>query len=245
MVRSHACTHTNTHTTPGGLLRANAIRSPFLRLVRRIVLGTALRFEPVKRRFIATVAEDTVSYANSSLAKSGAGSVSSGSSGSGNRAAAAKCAGTAFPDVSITVGGEVCPATDLLRGGAGCFGTLVLLTPSASTVGGGAGVGAGAGGGSNTEWPTHWGHWPLHVRSLARQGSASVDGSTAGSSKAAAAVDAWGLLAAAVGGADGVLVRPDTMIAVAGGPGEIRGWMQAHGFLPAVTTAPAGGGSNI
>lgn len=180
------------------------------RFVRRMALGVLTRIPPIRQGFIAILAEDTVTYTNSSLAKAPA------TSGS---AAAAKCAGTAFPDVSISINGNMRPATDLLRGGKGCFGTLVLLT---SASGGGVTVG-GSGGGGNASWATHWGHWPLHVVSLAQQGTG---GDVAG--EKVAAVDEWGLLSKSVGGAGGVLVRPDGIIAAAGGPECIAGWLKAH-----------------
>jgi hypothetical protein len=189
------------HTCAGGLLRANAIRSPVARFVRRLVLSVLTRIPAVCQRFISTAAEDTVSYTRSSLAAAGS-------------AAAAKCAGTAFPDVALSIGGVMRPATDLLRGGvSGSFGTLVLLTPPGSNSSSGV---------DQAGWPSRWGRWPLHVVSVARQGAASDGGG---------GVDEWGRLSASVGGADGVLVRPDGIIAAAGGVGVVRGWFAAHGMV--------------
>jgi hypothetical protein len=187
------------------LLRANNVRNPVLRLLRRAVLSLLTRLPPVQQRLIATVAEDTISYTSSSLAK-GAG-------------ASHPAAGTAFPDVGISISGVTRPATDLLRGGQGTFGSLVLLGPPA-----GAATGGSDSGDSSSQWPTHWGHWPLHVVSVAQQ---------QGSAGASGAVDALGLLAREFGGAEGVLVRPDGIIAAAGGPQEVHSWLSAHGFAPA------------
>lgn len=171
------------------------------RFVRRLVLSVVTRIPALCERFISAAAEDTVSYTRSSLARAAAGS------------AAAKCAGTAFPDVAVSIGGVMRPATDVLRGGErGSFGTLVLLTPGSSS---GDQVAA--------DWPSHWGCWPLHVVSVARQGAAAAS--------EGGAVDEWGRLSASVGGADGVLVRPDGIIAVAGGAGDVRGWFAAHGMM--------------
>lgn len=210
----------------GALLRANAIRSPIARFVRRIALSVVMRIAYARQMLIATAAEDTVSYINSSLAKA----VPAQAGASASPAGSAQCAGTAFPDVSVSVGGVMRPATDLLRGGEGCFGTLVLLTPPQSPA---SSSNAGAEGSSNgnaqgaTGWPTHWGHWPLHAVSVARQGApgSAVD------SGAIQVVDEWGVLSQAVGGADGVLVRPDGIIAAAGGPEIVKGWLKGHGMV--------------
>lgn len=243
------CTHTHTHASllnsAGTMLRANAIRSPVLRLLRRAVLSVVTRLPGVQQRFMSTIAEDTVSYTSSSLAKAPGGG---GSSSSSTGPAAARCAGTAFPDASISINGVMSPATDLLRTSKGSFGSLVLLTPptSASSDGGGGGgeqVAAAADSQSNgtpantttgsTGWPTHWGHWPLHVVRVAHQGlSGAAGGGAGGDSEAtvSGAWDKWGLLAAYVGGADGVLVRPDGIIAVAGGAQQVTAWLDSHGF---------------
>lgn len=219
------------------VLRANTTRNPLLRLMRRLGLTMLAGLAPARQRIIATVAEDTVSYTSSSLAKP--------ASTAGGPAAAAGCAGTAFPDASISIDGVVRPATDLLRGGRGFFGSLVLMTPPVGAAQGDGSQGrqgddgAAAGSGSSSKacaWPTHWGHWPLHVASLARKGSGVVGGDGVGADGGAdgggggGAVDSWGLVSAAVGGADGVLVRPDGIIAAAGGPDDIAAWMRVHGF---------------
>lgn len=199
--------------TTGGLLRANALRNPLLRLLRRLGLGLLTRIPAVRQAFVSSVTEDSVAYTTSSLAKPAVGA----------NPGPAGCAGTAFPDVSITVGGAMRPATDLLRGGDGCFGTLVLLQPPAGAVVGQAGSADDADAGSSkaTAWPGSWGHWPLHLVSVAR-------GLGVASGRAGGAVDAWGLLAKHVGGADGVLVRPDGIIAAAGGPQDVQAWLKAH-----------------
>jgi hypothetical protein len=226
----------------GGILRANALRNPLLRFLRRIGLGILTRIPSVRQTFVSTAAEDTVSYTNSSLAKPTADS----SAGTGGLASA-KCAGTAFPDVSIMMRGVMRPATDLLRGGEGCFGTLVLFEPDAESAAaaaeseGQAGLQDGGSGSSNVDEsslgggvgvssskagavrPTRWGHWPLHVVYVARgPASRGSEGGDAG------AVDAWGLLSEYVGGADGVLVRPDGIIAAAGGPQDVAAWLKVH-----------------
>lgn len=175
------------------------------RFVRRLVLSVFTRIPALCERFISAAAEDTVSYTRSSLARAAA------------RSAAAKCAGTAFPDVAVSIGGVMRPATDVLRGGQrGSFGTLVLLTPGSSS---------SSDHQAAADWPSHWGCWPLHVVSVARQGAAAAAASEGG------AMDEWGRLSASVGGADGVLVRPDGIIAVAGGAGDVRGWFAAHGMM--------------
>jgi hypothetical protein len=225
----------------GGILRANALRNPLLRFLRRIGLGILTRIPSVRQTFVSTAAEDTVSYTNSSLAKPTADS----SAGTGGLASA-KCAGTAFPDISIMVRGVMRPATDLLRGGEGCFGTLVLFEPGAGSAAAAAAAAEGQAGpqdGSSSSsvdevskgggvgassskaaagWPASWGHWPLHVVSVARGPASGSEGGDA------VAVDAWGLLSEYVGGADGVLVRPDGIIAAAGGPQDVEAWLKAH-----------------
>jgi hypothetical protein len=127
-------------------------------------------------------------------------------------AGAGRGAGTAFPDVIIIMvpGERVRPATDLLRGPG--FGTLVLMI----------------GGADRKQWPTHWGPWPLNVVRVAS--SAGAEG------PAPDAVDAWGLLAAVLRcqAGEGVLVRPDSMIAASGSPAAVRGWLERHcGFSAA------------
>jgi hypothetical protein len=227
------------------VLRANTLRNPLLRFLRRIGLGILTRIPSVRQIFVSTVAEDTVSYTNSSLAKPTAGLMAGNVS-----PAPAKCAGTAFPDVSIMLRGVMRPATDLLRGGEGCFGTLVLFEPGAGADDAGAAEGqAGVQDGSHSSssvdelslgggaefssskaavgWPASWGHWPLHVVSVAR-GAAGGNCAEGGDGRA---VDAWGLLSEYVGGADGVLVRPDGVIAAAGGPQDVAAWMKAHCLL--------------
>lgn len=205
----------------GTLLRANAIRGAVPRFIRRVVLGILTRLPLVRSRLVPQVTEDAITYTSSSLARPAAA------------AAAAQCAGTAFPDASITIGGKARPATDLLRGREGSCGTLVVfgsqgLSPegvSGGQEGAQQGDSATAGSGSvpHAAWPTQWSHWPLHVVSLQQQGST-------GSSGSSGAVDTWGFVSKHVGGASGVLVRPDGIIAAAGGPDDVRGWLQAHGF---------------
>jgi hypothetical protein len=55
-------------------------------------------------------------------------------------------------------------------------------------------------------------------------------GLAAGAATASVAVDAWGLLLAAVGGASGVgvLVRPDGIVAAVGGAAVVRAWLSKH-----------------
>jgi hypothetical protein len=55
-------------------------------------------------------------------------------------------------------------------------------------------------------------------------------GAAAGAAAADAAVDAWGLLRAAVGGVSGVgvLVRPDGIVAAVGGAVVVRAWLAKH-----------------
>jgi hypothetical protein len=227
------------------VLRANTLRNPVLRFVRRIGLGILTRIPSVRQTFVSTAAEDTVSYTNSSLAKPEAGSMAGNSS-----PAPAKCAGTAFPDISIMMHGVMRSATDLLRGGEGCFGTLVLFEPNAqpgadaAAAEGQAGLQGGSSGSSDVGklsngggvgissskaaagWPIGWGHWPLHVVSVTK-GPAGGNGSGGGGGDGGA-VDAWGLLSEYVGGVDGVLVRPDGIIAAAGGPEDVAAWLKAH-----------------
>jgi hypothetical protein len=231
-VRCCCCCHCGC---TGALLRANAIRSPVARFVRRIALSVLTRIPPVRQMFISRAAEDTVSYTSSSLAKAVPAGAAAQAGASTSPARSAQCAGRAFPDVSVCVGGVMRPATDLVRGGEGCCGTLVLLTAAqspASSSNADAESSSSASRGSAQAatlwgWPTHWGHWPLHVVSVARQaGTGSADGS--GSLQA---VDKWGLLSQAVDGADGVLVRPDGIIAAAGGPEVVVGWLKAHGMV--------------
>lgn len=206
----------------GTLLRANTVRGALPRFLRRLALSVLTRLPMVRSRLVPQITEDAVTYTSSSLARPAATTA----------AAAAQCAGTAFPDASITLDGSVRPATDLLRGGEGCCGTLVVLgtlgssvvSPGVSEAQGGL-QDAGSAAAAAAAWPTHWGHWPLHVVSLRQQ--QSKQGSVGGSGSSGA-VDTWGLVSKHVGGAGGVLVRPDGIIAAAGGPQEIRGWLQAH-----------------
>lgn len=221
-------------------MRANAVRNPVMRFIRRVLLGLLLRLPPAQHSLEATIAEDTVNYTTGSLARLGPGR---------DAPAAAPCSGAAFPDVSISIDGEVCPATHLLRGAEDCFGHLVLLTtPEAhsatarhqTTDSIGTKAEAGDDGGAASaaadvcQWPTHWGGWrKLHVVSVLRQGSTGAGNDAAYTTaccEPTRAEDIWGLLSRAVQGADGVLVRPDGIVATAGGPQAIRAWLNGHGF---------------
>lgn len=120
--------------------------------------------------------------------------------------------GHAFPDSAIGPAGAVRPATDLLRwsrdDAADSMGTLLLMP-----------------GADRAAWPSRFGSRPLRMRTLPRAGA---DG-TAGADGAGGAD---GLHAALrLRDTEGVLVRPDGIIAAAGAPHAIGAWLESR--LPA------------
>lgn len=233
--------------TTGLLLRINSVTHYLLRLLRRLAMTAMLALPSMRQWQAANLAEDDITYEGSSLARpagaAGAGAAGANSSGGGGGGG---CAGRGFPDVSISIRGVMRPATDLLRGApgdGGSCGTLVIMLPArndskSSTSSSSSSTAAGATRGSKGEvgdaasWPAHWNRWPLNVVKVLPQGgggSSSSAGGDNGAAAAAAHADEWGLLAAALGGSyEGVLVRPDGMIAAAGSPGDIRAWLDAH-----------------
>ncbi len=229
----------------GTLLRLNTMRNPFLRALRRAAISAAFSIRAVRRGAVATLAQDVMAYPDSPLTAAGPAP----SRRPPRRAVSeqerfiwgAARPGTAFPDVHVSIAGAARPATDLLRGPVGGFGSLVLLMPRTGRVGAAASAGAGGG---DAAWPVNWGPRALRVlrvalRPAAQQGSESDAAPDATKGDAPAdADDSWGLLAAAFGvgprqrrrraGALGVLVRPDGYIAVMGGPDAINGWLAKH-----------------
>jgi hypothetical protein len=129
------------------------------------------------------------------------------------------------------------PAVALLHSAPGCFGTLVLLHATrqqqqqqqqTSTTGKGeTGSEITTEGEGAAVWPNSWGRWQMNVVHVQPQ----QQDLAAGAAKASdMAVDAWGLLLAAVGGVSGVgvLVRPDGIVAAVGGPAVVRAWLAKH-----------------
>lgn len=221
------------------MLRSNTLRKYFVRMLRLLGLWVLMSLPAVRQRMAAILAEDDIAYPTSSLAVPGP--CPDGSSGSNKhpasfdvgklssttaRAVWGSCRpGYAFPDVSVMVGSDTRPATDLLRAGTGCFGTLVVLGPAAGTTASSPPDDAIP----QQQWPARWGHWPLHVMHVSQHQADS----SKGDSSVAGAVDSWGLLGAAVGvgphvGDVGVLVRPDGIVAAVGGPQTIGRWLDVH-----------------
>jgi hypothetical protein len=146
-----------------------------------------------------------------------------------------------FPDVSVKVRGILRPATDCLRGPPGCFGTLVIFRPLHNTETGLCRSNQHQQEDdeevvllqqllSDSGWPQFWVHWPLHAVAVAQRAEFDpvVKGLTRFDSGSFQGVyDSWGLLAATLGGRvdQGVLVRPDGIIAAVGGPEELKAWL--------------------
>jgi hypothetical protein len=180
-------------------------------------------------KMVSAVAGDGISYSHCSLATAAAGRAAGPAvkpATAAQRQVWGCCKpGAAWPDVSIEVGGEERSAAVLLLSKPGSFGTLVLM-PAAQQQQqqqGDAADGGCKSGEGDAAWPSSWGHWPLNVVHVQQQQHVGAAGT-------GVAVDAWGLLVAAVGGRTdvGVLVRPDGIVAAVGGPAELNGWLAKH-----------------
>jgi hypothetical protein len=214
----------------GRLLRANAQRNPLFRFLRKWAIRTLLRLPALSGKMTSALAGDGISYSHCSLAASAAAAGRAATQAVSKPATAVQrqvwgCCkpGAAFPDVSNEVDGVEQSAAVLLQSQPGCFGTLVLM-PEAhqQQQQDGAVEGEDKAGKDDAAWPSSWGHWPLNIVHVQQKQQQAGGG--------AGAVDAWGLLVAAVGGRSdaGVLVRPDGIVAAVGGPAEVKGWLAKH-----------------
>jgi hypothetical protein len=225
----------HTSFCAGRLLRANAQRNPLFGFLRKWAIRTLLRLPAFTNKMISALAGDGISYSHCSLAASAPAAPAAGHAAAPmlkpltavQKQMWGCCKpGAAFPDVSIAVDGVEQSAAVLLQSKPGCFGTLVLLPDAQQEQQqGGAAEGDSNVQKENAAWPNSWGHWPLNVVQVQQQQQQQAGGG-------AGVVDAWGLLAAAIGGKRacdvGVLVRPDGMVAVVGAPAEVQGWLAKH-----------------
>lgn len=189
----------------GNMMRTALTRNPALRVLRAALLGFAMRWRALRVIFVSKLCGDDVSYESSPLV-----------GGAGVRGVAA-APGRAFPDMlvegragGLVAEGEVVGkegkggrrrAVELLRhSGSGTMGTLVLGPKAKSE-----------------DWPVNFGPgFPLTVRQLGMD----VEGEGEG---------VQGLMRAlGIGPEEGVLVRPDGIVAASGGPGTVREWLGRH-----------------